>query len=93
MCGRFTIRTNAATVKELFNVPDVESFGPRYNVCPTQTVPVVRAIPDSTSRELIWMRWGLVPHWAANLSIGARSINARAETVAEKPTFRDAFKK
>ena len=93
MCGRFTIRTNAGTVKELFGVADVESFELRYNVAPTQTVPVVRSIPDSTSRELAWMRWGLVPRWAKDISIGARSINARAETVEEKPTFRDAFKK
>ena len=80
-------------MKELFGVHDVESFEPRYNIAPTQTVPVVRTIDGSTSRELVWMRWGLVPRWAKDLSIGARSINARAETVSEKPTFRDAFKK
>jgi putative SOS response-associated peptidase YedK len=67
---------------------------PRYNVAPTQDVAVVRAIEDEPDRrELLMMRWGLVPFWAKDPSIGPRLINARAETVSEKPAFRRALQK
>lgn len=65
---------------------------PRYNIAPTQDVPIVRTTPDR-QRELVMMRWGLVPSWADDVAIGNRMINARGETVAEKPSFRAALKK
>ena len=67
------------------------NLGARYNVAPTQDVPIVRAT-GTGGRELARARWGLVPSWAKDIAIGARMINARAETVAEKPSFRAAFK-
>jgi putative SOS response-associated peptidase YedK len=93
MCGRFTLRSEPRTVAGLFDLPDVPDLAPRYNVAPTQQVPTVRASLDRPGRELSMMRWGLVPSWAADVSIGNRLINARGETVAEKPTFRSAFKR
>lgn len=65
---------------------------PRYNIAPTQDVPAVRTTPGG-QRELVMLRWGLVPSWADDISIGNRMINARGETVAEKPSFRSALKK
>lgn len=69
----------------------VPNLPPRYNICPTQDVPVVRAGANA-GRELVMMRWGLVPAWSKDAAIGSRMINARAETVAEKPSFRDPYK-
>ena len=66
---------------------------PRYNVAPTQNVPIVRRPKDTDGRELVLARWGLIPSWAKDTKIGYRTINARAETVAEKPSFREAFKR
>lgn len=93
MCGRFTIRTPAKEVAKAFELDDFPMWEPRYNVAPTQTVPVVRLKEDSSGRELVLLRWGLIPFWAKDKSIGARMINARADTVAEKPAFRAAFKR
>jgi putative SOS response-associated peptidase YedK len=90
MCGRFLIYALGRDVAELFGLPDVPSFPPRYNVAPTQTVPVVRQTPEG--RAAANMRWGLIPSWAKDPSIGNRSINARCETAATKPSFRSAFK-
>ena len=92
MCGRFTLKTPTATIKSLF--PDLEfpELNPRFNIAPTQSVVCVRQ--DQTgSKEVVTLRWGLVPFWAKDLKIGAKMINARSETVASKPSFRNAFKK
>jgi len=90
MCGRFTLRTPAADIERAFDVtvPEVES---RYNIAPTQPVMGVRQKPDGKRREVVALRWGLVPSWADDVKIGSRMINARAETVARKPAFRKAF--
>lgn len=93
MCGRFTVKTPAIKVGELFDLSGIDDFEPRYNVAPTQSVPVIRREEGTTKREFVWMRWGLIPRWAKDLSIGAKAINARAETIAEKPMFRDAYAK
>jgi putative SOS response-associated peptidase YedK len=71
--------------------PGLEAQPLRYNIAPTQRVPVV-TVDESGRRVLRLMRWGLVPHWAKDLSIGTKLINARAETLAEKPAFRDAVR-
>ena len=92
MCGRYTLRKPATEIAEEFDLPEVPVLMPRFNVAPTQDVAVVRLEPDLGVRGLDTLRWGLIPSWADDPSIGNRMINARAETVVEKPAFRHAFK-
>jgi putative SOS response-associated peptidase YedK len=92
MCGRFTLRTSAKVLGELFALSELPVLEPRYNIAPTQPVPAVRLAPGGEQREMTWLRWGLVPSWAEDPAIGNRLINARAETAAEKPAFRSAFR-
>lgn len=101
MCGRYSLTTPAEAMAQLFGFTNpLPNLPARYNMAPTQFVPIVRAVPKETdgratkgARELVQVRWGLVPAWARDLSMGAKMINARAESVAEKPAFRDAFRK
>ncbi len=90
MCGRFTLTVSARVLAELFEVPEPDGLAPRYNIAPTQHVLVART--GEGGRELTGVRWGLIPHWADDPSIGNRMINARGETVATKPAFRSALK-
>lgn len=90
MCGRVLLATPVAELQRLFGFPELPNLSPRYNIAPTQDIATVRA--DATGRHLALLRWGLVPHWADDVSIGSRMINARGETVAEKPAFRNALK-
>lgn len=92
MCGRYTLRSSLKQLADLFHVGDVSLplFDTRYNIAPTQEVLAVRQ-PDG--RELVELKWGLVPSWAKDPKIGYRMINARCESVAEKPSFRSAFKR
>ena len=91
MCGRFALLTHAEALIERFGVEEViKRPEPRYNISPSQSVTVV---VQREKRELTEMRWGLIPSWVKDASIGKRMINARAETVSEKPSFRSAFKK
>jgi putative SOS response-associated peptidase YedK len=98
MCGRFTLRTPMTVLIELFEL-DVRAarqlalFEPRYNIAPTQEVLTVRMTEEGGKREPAMLRWGLVPSWAKEVQSGAPQINARAETLAEKPMFRTAYKK
>ncbi len=91
MCGRFAFYSPTEATAALFGVSAVPDIKPRYNVAPTQDIAAVR-IGAEDSRELALLRWGLVPFWAKDPSIGNRMINARAETVAEKPSFRAAYR-
>lgn len=93
MCGRFTLRTRSASLVELFGGEPLPELGPRYNIAPTQAVAMMRIAPDTCVRQWQMVRWGLVPSWAKDASIGNRMINARAETVADKPAFRTAFRR
>lgn len=93
MCGRFTLSASPEELEELFDLPEAPIVTPRYNIAPTQPVGVVRIDPQSKAREWTFMQWGLVPSWAKDPGIGAQLINARAETVQEKPSFRSAFKR
>jgi len=92
MCGRYLLISPVEAMRRFFDVGGLMNLPPRYNIAPTQEAPVVR-LGEGGRRELIQMRWGLVPSWAKDLSMGARCINARAESVAEKPAFRDAFRR
>ncbi len=95
MCGRVTLTSSARELAEQFALDAAEGASqlvPRYNIAPTQDVATVRQDREG-QRVLSFERWGLVPHWAKNPSIGSRLINARAETVATKPAFRDALKR
>jgi putative SOS response-associated peptidase YedK len=93
MCGRFTLRASPRVIAGQFDLFETPEFTARYNIAPSQAVAAVRtrgeALPPG--RELVFLRWGLIPAWADDPSIGNRLINARAETVAQKPTFRHAF--
>jgi putative SOS response-associated peptidase YedK len=87
MCGRFGATFNYRNLKILWNLHgDLLDFGPRYNIAPSQDVPVI--VSNNDHNELKSMRWGLVPSWAQDRSIGQRMINARCETLLEKPSFR-----
>lgn len=90
MCGRFTITLDAEEVQLQLGLGEMPAdWRPRFNVAPSQPVPVVW---DAEQRNVEWMQWGLVPFWAKSPAIGNKMINARAETVAEKPAFRQAFR-
>lgn len=92
MCGRFAFYSPHEAVVRLFGVADAPQVEPRYNIAPTQFIAVVRA-DRAGVRSLAMLHWGLVPSWAREKSIGARMINARAETLGEKPSFRNAYKR
>lgn len=91
MCGRFTLHLPPELLGSVFGVKTPLQLPPRYNIAPTQTVPVVRETGEG-GRTLAELSWGLVPSWAKDRSIGNRMINARSETVHEKPSFRHAIK-
>lgn len=101
MCGRFTLYANPELLAQLFGAPaeaegspiDSAVFAGRYNIAPTQPVAIVRVNSQSKMREWAFTYWGLVPSWSKDPSVGSRMINARSETVAEKPSFRAAFKR
>jgi len=93
MCGRYTLRANSHDLTEVFAALNEIEWTPRYNIAPTQTVVAVRQPDKGKGRELVRMRWGLIPSWAKDMKIGSNLINARADTVATKPSFRSAFKK
>ncbi len=92
MCGRYSLTTPEEALVGLFEAGPLEGHVPRYNAAPGQILPVVR-LDDDGARQWAWLRWGLVPSWAKDPAIGNRMINARAETVAEKPSFRAAFRR
>jgi putative SOS response-associated peptidase YedK len=91
MCGRFALIVDASVLADVFDVDPPRELAPRFNIAPTQTIAIVRA-GEEAPRECSMVRWGLVPSWAKDAKMGARMINARGETVAEKPSFRSAVK-
>src|ERR1019366_5484929 len=93
MCGRFRLSRRKQLVEEYFDcVSGEEDWSPRFNIAPTQPIPVIRQNPKNPVRELSLVRWGLIPSWAKDSSIAAKMINARSETAGTKPAFRDALK-
>jgi putative SOS response-associated peptidase YedK len=93
MCGRYRLSRSKELLAEHFNVEPDDDWEPRYNIAPSQNVPVIRQHPDEPKRLGSQMRWGLIPAWAKDASIGFKMINARAETVATKPACRDVLRK
>ena len=92
MCGRYELHSSPAAIALAFGLAHPPYVDPHYNIAPTNDVPIVRTGNDG-QRELVRMRWGLVPRWAKDPSIGARMINARGETLAEKQSFRTAYRR
>ncbi|MDH4258832.1 MAG: SOS response-associated peptidase [Gammaproteobacteria bacterium] len=92
MCGRYAFFSPAESVKRTFALDFKPELVPRYNIAPTQSVPALR-VGEEGSRTLVMLHWGLVPRWAKERAIGNRMINARSETLAEKPAYRDAFRR
>jgi len=91
MCGRYALTSPPAVIAERFGLAWAPDVPPHYNIAPSQTVPVVR--DAGQGRELAWVRWGLIPSWAKDASIGIRLINARGETLGDKPAFRNAYRR
>lgn len=91
MCGRFTLYVDSKKLNTVFHLTDnIFDYVPRYNIAPGQNVPVVTRNADG--RVILYMKWGLVPHWAKEAKIGNRLINARAETIDDKPAFKASFR-
>jgi len=93
MCGRFTLHTPDAQIREAFHLPDIPDIElkPRYNIAPSQDIPIIR--DAATGREMAMVRWGLIPSWSKESKSKYSTINARIESVAEKPTYRAPFKR
>ena len=93
MCGRYRLSRRKQIIEESFDTADwQDDWSPRYNIAPTQPVPVIRQHPKEPVRQISLMKWGLVPNWARDASIASSTINAKSETASEKPAFRDPFK-
>jgi putative SOS response-associated peptidase YedK len=92
MCGRFNLRVTPEQLQQFFDLLQPMEVSPRFNIAPTQTTVVCRQ-NQTGHRELVPLQWGLIPSWAKEARLGASLINARGETVAEKPSFRSAFRK
>ncbi len=90
MCGRFTLALDPDEIEAAFELSAPKDWTARYNVAPTQPIAV---IANAANRKIEVFRWGLIPGWASDIKIGSRMINARAETLAEKPSYRTALKK
>ena len=91
MCGRYRLSRRKQLIEEYFDSAGEDDWAPRYNVAPTQSVPIIRQHPAEPRRELSLVRWGLIPSWAKDASGAARMINARSETAATTSAFRDAL--
>ncbi|MBD1804571.1 SOS response-associated peptidase [Microcoleus sp. FACHB-SPT15] len=93
MCGRYTQSKSAEIITRAFQLDNVSDIEPRYNIAPTQSVLTVLQPSASANRQGKMLHWGLIPSWAKDRKMASKLINARAETVAEKPAFRSAFRK
>ena len=92
MCGRFALKAPPAQLILQFGLDECAEFSPRYNIAPGTEIPVIRLSPEG-KRVLHLLRWGLIPHWTKDQAKAARPINARGESLSEKPMFKEAFKK
>jgi putative SOS response-associated peptidase YedK len=92
MCGRFSLAATGEDIRDHYSLQQLPFVEPRFNIAPTQPVAAIR-LSATQERELAHFQWGLIPSWAKDPSLGSKMINARSETVAEKPAFRAAFKR
>src|SRR5208282_553909 len=93
MCGRYRLSRRKQIIEEQFDTTDwQDDWNPRHNIAPTQPVPVIRQHPKEPVRQLSRMKWGLIPAWSKDASGAAGMINARSETAATKPAFRDPLR-
>jgi putative SOS response-associated peptidase YedK len=93
MCGRYRLSRRKQIIEEYFETaPWDDDWNPRFNIAPTQPVPVIRQHPKEPVRQISLMKWGLIPHWAKDPSVAMGTINAKSETAAETPAFRDPFR-
>lgn len=90
MCGRYALTSPPAVIAERFHLLWTPEIEPHYNIAPSQMIPVVRETGEG--REFVLLKWGLIPWWAKDAHIGAKLVNARAESFADKPAFRDAYR-
>jgi len=93
MCGRYRLTRHKEVLEKHFGVEIEGDMPPRYNIAPSQPVAAIRQSSRGPERRFAWMKWGLVPYWAKDASIGYRTINARAETAADLPAFRESLRK
>jgi putative SOS response-associated peptidase YedK len=91
MCGRYRLTAKERYLRDHFGLGEDASWAPRWNIAPTQRVPVIRQDAKEPKRTFSLVRWGLIPYWAKDASIGFKTINGMSETAAEKPAFRDAM--
>jgi putative SOS response-associated peptidase YedK len=91
MCGRFSLKTTPDTLERIFGHPAPPGYQPRYNVAPSQEVLAI--VAEEGAERAAMLRWGLIPFWAKDPGIGNKLVNARAESLGEKPAFRNAFRK
>ncbi len=91
MCGRYTLSTSGDELAQQFGISELSDWAPRFNIAPSQPVPVLTCTQSQTQVE--YMHWGLVPSWSKDKKLGSKMINARAETVSEKPAYRTAYRK
>jgi len=93
MCGRYRLSRRKQIIEEYFDCDSWDdAWSPRYNIAPTQPIPVIRQHPKDPVRQISLMKWGLIPHWSKDPSIAMDTINAKSETAATKPAFRDPLK-
>ena len=93
MCGRYRLSRRKEIIEQYFETAAWDDdWSPRYNIAPTQPVPVIRQDPKKPVRQISSMRWGLIPNWAKDLSMATSTINAKSETAATKPAFRDPLR-
>jgi putative SOS response-associated peptidase YedK len=93
MCGRYRLSKRKEIIEEYFDTaPWEDDWSPRYNIAPSQSVPVIRQRPKQPVRQVSLMEWGLIPHWSKDPSIATSTINAKSETAATKPAFRDPLR-
>ncbi len=92
MCGRYRLTAKERYLRDHFGLDEEPTWTPHWNIAPTQDAPIIRQHPKEPRRTFSLARWGLIPYWAKDRTIGFKTINAASETAAEKPTFRDAMK-
>jgi len=92
MCGRYRLTAKKRYIRDHFGLDEDPPWTPRWNIAPTQQIATIRQHRSEPKRIFCLMRWGLIPYWAKEPSIGLKTINAMSETAAEKPAFRDAMR-